>query len=91
VHLLALLYQPGYLMTLSTELANESQQITIRNAAGIALKNALTARVSGIRIGSAIPFSSLTVLCRMSLDSRSIPLDGWLFLPIHGRMSSKRL
>ncbi|EJD04944.1 ARM repeat-containing protein [Fomitiporia mediterranea MF3/22] len=35
---------PGYLVTLSSELANEAQSITIRNAAGIALKNALTAR-----------------------------------------------
>ncbi|PAV15828.1 ARM repeat-containing [Pyrrhoderma noxium] len=35
---------PAYLDTLSSELANEAQSITIRNAAGIALKNSLTAR-----------------------------------------------
>lgn len=35
---------PAYLATLSSELANEAQSITIRNAAGIALKNSLTAR-----------------------------------------------
>lgn len=39
--------QDGYVATLSTELANESQDLTVRNAAGIALKNALTARVCG--------------------------------------------
>lgn len=38
--------QPAYLLTLSAELANESRDINIRNAAGIALKNALSARVS---------------------------------------------
>ncbi|KAI5118628.1 hypothetical protein M0805_006995 [Coniferiporia weirii] len=37
---------PAYLVTLSSELANEAQTITIRNAAGIALKNALSARES---------------------------------------------
>ncbi|THH07579.1 hypothetical protein EW145_g3285 [Phellinidium pouzarii] len=37
---------PAYLVTLSSELANEGQTITIRNAAGIALKNALSARES---------------------------------------------
>ncbi|KAL5520367.1 hypothetical protein ACEPAG_9591 [Sanghuangporus baumii] len=40
---------PGYLVTLSSELANEAQNITIRNAAGIALKNALSSREASRR------------------------------------------
>ncbi|KAH8112102.1 ARM repeat-containing protein [Phellopilus nigrolimitatus] len=39
---------PGYVATLSSELANEAQTTTIRNAAGIALKNALSARLKHI-------------------------------------------
>ncbi|KIJ60940.1 hypothetical protein HYDPIDRAFT_169967 [Hydnomerulius pinastri MD-312] len=35
---------PAYMVMLSSELANESSQIHIRNAAGLALKNALSAR-----------------------------------------------
>lgn len=38
--------QGGYMHTLAMELANENQQSHIRNAAGIAIKNALTGRVS---------------------------------------------
>jgi hypothetical protein len=38
--------QPGYMMTLSQELANEASQPHVRNAASLAMKNALTARVS---------------------------------------------
>ena len=37
--------QPGYMHTLASELANETSAVFIRNAAGLALKNALTARV----------------------------------------------
>jgi hypothetical protein len=36
------------MLTLATELANEQQQSHIRNAAGIAIKNALTGRVSSL-------------------------------------------
>lgn len=39
-------------MTLSAEVANESQEVTIRNAAGIALKNALSARVCSFYLSS---------------------------------------
>jgi hypothetical protein len=38
--------QHGYMHTLATELANESTDPHIRNAAGLAFKNALAARVS---------------------------------------------
>lgn len=38
--------QGQYMITLASELANESQQSHIRNAAGIAIKNALTGRES---------------------------------------------
>ena len=34
------------MMTLSQELANEASQAHVRNAASLAMKNALTARVS---------------------------------------------
>lgn len=37
--------QPGYMHTLASELANEASPVFVRNAAGLALKNALTARV----------------------------------------------
>lgn len=37
--------QPGYVHTLASELANEASPVFVRNAAGLALKNALTARV----------------------------------------------
>lgn len=37
--------QPAYLHTLANELANEQAQPFIRNAAGLAFKNALSARV----------------------------------------------
>jgi len=37
--------QPGYMHTLASELANETSPVFVRNAAGLALKNALTARV----------------------------------------------
>ena len=39
--------QPSYLTTLATELANESAQTTTRQAAALALKNALSAREYG--------------------------------------------
>ena len=38
--------QPMYMLTLSTELVNENSLPHVRNAAGLALKNALTAKVS---------------------------------------------
>jgi hypothetical protein len=37
--------QPGYMHTLASELTNEASPVFVRNAAGLALKNALTARV----------------------------------------------
>ncbi|KAI5996417.1 armadillo-type protein [Pisolithus albus] len=39
------LVQPAYMLMLSSELANESSQIPIRNAAALALKNNLSARI----------------------------------------------
>jgi len=45
--------QPGYMHTLASELANESSAVFVRNAAGLALKNALTARVR--RVFSSLP------------------------------------
>ncbi|KAI5996408.1 hypothetical protein EDD15DRAFT_2419234 [Pisolithus albus] len=39
------LVQPAYTLMLSSELANESSQIPIRNAAALALKNNLSARI----------------------------------------------
>jgi hypothetical protein len=44
--------QPGYMHTLASELANEASAVFVCNAAGLALKNALTARVS-----RAVPLS----------------------------------
>ncbi|KAH8115482.1 hypothetical protein DFH11DRAFT_1726307 [Phellopilus nigrolimitatus] len=41
--------QPGYVAKLSSELANKAQTTTIRNAAGIAFKNALSAHWSRCR------------------------------------------
>lgn len=38
--------QPAYMQTLVNELANESADNLVRNAAGLAIKNALTGRVS---------------------------------------------
>ena len=49
--------QPGYMHTLASELANEASPVFVRNAAGLALKNALTARVR-----RATPPSSFTFL-----------------------------
>lgn len=37
--------QPAYMMMLSTELVNEASQPHVRNAAGLALKNAISAKV----------------------------------------------
>ena len=37
--------QPQYMLMLSAELVNENSPLHVRNAAGLALKNALTARV----------------------------------------------
>ncbi|KAI0277890.1 karyopherin Kap95 [Russula aff. rugulosa BPL654] len=41
---------PGYMHTLASELANEASPVFVRNAAGLALKNALTARDSARQI-----------------------------------------
>jgi hypothetical protein len=55
--------QPGYVHTLASELANEASPVFVRNAAGLALKNALTARVrrAVLPYPSRLP-SSLTSL-----------------------------
>jgi Importin-beta N-terminal domain len=55
------LAQPGYMHTLASELANEASPVFVRNAAGLALKNALTARVRRAR-PNLIPFLSYLVL-----------------------------
>jgi hypothetical protein len=39
------LLQPAYVTLLSAELVNEHSQAHVRNAAGLALKNAFTSRV----------------------------------------------
>jgi len=51
--------QPGYMHTLASELANESSAVFVRNAAGLALKNALTARVRRVfsSLSLPLPFS----------------------------------
>ena len=41
--------------TLASELANESTAVFIRNAAGLALKNALTARVCSAFTSTSLP------------------------------------
>ena len=45
IDFLCLHTQPGYMHTLASELTNESSAVFVRNAAGLALKNALTVRV----------------------------------------------
>ncbi|KAH9834388.1 ARM repeat-containing protein [Rhodofomes roseus] len=44
---------PAYMMMLSTELVNESSPQHVRNAAGLALKNALTARESARQLDNS--------------------------------------
>lgn len=44
---------------LSSELVNEASQLHVRNAAGLALKNALTARVSKLLVGSLSVHSTM--------------------------------
>jgi hypothetical protein len=51
--------------TLATEMANEQQQSHIRNAAGIAIKNALTGRVG---LALIIPTSRRESLLTRSPD-----------------------
>jgi importin subunit beta-1 len=44
------------MLTLAAELGNEQSPVHIRNAAGVALKNALTARVRFIRAKHSLTF-----------------------------------
>jgi importin subunit beta-1 len=64
------------MLMLSSELMNETSSIHVRNAAGLALKNALTARVKSLH-----PVSSVSLLfndfdTRRRHDKMNTLLDG---------------
>jgi hypothetical protein len=50
------------MLMLSTELSNENSPLHVRNAAGLALKNALTARVSNHAINGVMCSYTSTVV-----------------------------
>lgn len=60
---------------LSAELANESSQLHIRNAAALALKNALSARVRK-RVVSLFPSNDTALLSRMPRDNQRPQTSG---------------
>ena len=82
--------QRMYISTLSAELANESRQLLIvmvRNAAGLALKNALSARVR-IPVVKFLLRSCLLACIfffRRSLDNKNTPVDGSHFPAIQDK------
>ncbi|KAH9990849.1 karyopherin Kap95 [Russula vinacea] len=55
---------PGYMHTLASELANEASAVFVRNAAGLALKNALTARDSARQVEYSTRWLALDVKIR---------------------------
>jgi Importin-beta N-terminal domain len=77
--------QPGYMHTLASELANEASPVFVRNAAGLALKNALTARVRrAVPPSSPRSPSSLTFLpgsCRTARVRSSTRPAGLASMP----------
>ena len=64
------------MLMLSSVLVNESALLHVRNAAGLAMKNALTARV---RISVYHSYTSLFqhILCRKLHDKTNVQLDGF--------------
>src|SRR6266850_699636 len=68
--------------TLASELANESSPVFVRNAAGLALKNALTARVRR----AFLPTSPL----HSHLHSRPLPLSAHIPTDFHRKARARR-
>jgi hypothetical protein len=66
------------MLMLSAELANDQSAIHIRNAAGIAIKNALTARVS--YTCHVQPVSLSLISFRIRSGKENILLGGWLLI-----------
>jgi hypothetical protein len=70
--------KPEYMLMLSSELVNEGSPLHVRNAAGLALKNALTARVRNMPpLKSGTSFLTLSPLRRVHGKPNFRP-DGWL-------------
>ena len=74
---------------LSAELVNDSSQSHVRNAAGLALKNAISAKVRSETV-VLTSFHGLNVTCRKPRDNKSTLLDGLdLMLPCESRSKNK--
>lgn len=77
--------QPAYMQTLVNELANESADNLVRNAAGLAIKNALTGRVSAPSSRNDL---ALTINSRNRNDNKTSPSAGSPSPPTHVTTSS---
>jgi hypothetical protein len=83
--------QPEYMLMLSSVLVDESSQLHVRNAAGLALKNALSARVR-----TSLPQSSFFLLTlifsyrRRAHGKLNTRLDGSVWTP-NGRPRSSKM